>query len=99
MLEIFSLTDLTGTLSYALIALSYMMTRILWLRVVAVVGLFLEIAYFRFSGGDLKVGIGWNAIFIADQPFSACPPGARARQPQAAGEGCADAAPVLCRPR
>jgi CRP-like cAMP-binding protein len=69
MLEIFSLTDLIGTLSYALIALSYMMTRILWLRIVAVLGLFLEIAYFRFSGGDLKVGIGWNAIFIAINLF------------------------------
>ena len=38
MLELFSLTDLTGTLSYAVIALSYLMTRIFWLRVVAVVG-------------------------------------------------------------
>ena len=65
MLELFSLTDLTGTLSYAIIALSYMMTRIFWLRVAAVIGLFLEIAYFRLSGGDLKVGIGWDAIFIA----------------------------------
>ena len=64
MLELFSLTDLTGTLSYAIIALSYMMTRIFWLRVAAVIGLFLEIAYFRLSGGDLKVGIGWDAIFI-----------------------------------
>ncbi len=69
MLEIFSLTDLIGTLSYALIALSYMMTRIFWLRVAAVIGLFMEIAYFRFSGGDLKVGIGWNAIFIAINLF------------------------------
>ena len=65
MLEIFSLTDMTGTLSYAIIALSYLMTRIFWLRVAAVIGLFLEIAYFRLSGGDLKIGIGWDAIFIA----------------------------------
>jgi CRP-like cAMP-binding protein len=65
MLEIFSLTDLTGTLSYALIALSYMMTRIFWLRVVAVVGLFLQIAYFRLSGGNMNVGIGWDLVFIA----------------------------------
>ena len=69
MLEIFSLTDLTGTLSYAIIALSYMMTRIFWLRVTAVIGLFLEIAYFRMSGGDLKVGIGWDIIFIAINLF------------------------------
>jgi CRP-like cAMP-binding protein len=65
MLEIFSLTDLTGTLSYALIALSYMMTRIFWLRLVAVVGLFLQIAYFRLSGGNMNVGIGWDLVFIA----------------------------------
>ena len=42
MLELFSLTDLTGTLSYAVIALSYLMTRIFWLRVAAVIGLFLR---------------------------------------------------------
>ena len=65
MLEIFSLTDMTGTLSYAIIALSYMMTRIFWLRVVAVVGLFLQIAYFRLTGDDTMVGLGWDLIFVA----------------------------------
>ncbi len=98
MLEIFSLTDLTGTLSYAIIALSYMMTRIFWLRVAAVVGLFLEIIYFRFSGGDLKVGIGWDSHLHRHQPVPDFPAGARTRQPHAAGERCADAAPVLCGP-
>ena len=65
MLELFSLTDLTGTLAYAVIALSYLMTRIFWLRVVAVVGLFLQIAYFRLTGDDTMVGLGWDLIFIA----------------------------------
>ena len=65
MADMFSLADLTGTLSYAVIALSYLMTRIFWLRVAAVIGLFLEIAYFRLSGGDLKIGIGWALIFIS----------------------------------
>ncbi len=65
MVEFFSFTDLTGTLSYAVIALSYFMTRIFWLRVSAVIGLFLEIAYFRLTGADLKVGIGWDLVFIA----------------------------------
>jgi CRP-like cAMP-binding protein len=64
MLELFSLTDMTGTLSYAIIALSYVMTRIFWLRVAAVIGLFLQIAYFRMTGGDM-VGIGWDLVFIA----------------------------------
>ena len=64
MTEFFTLNDLTGTLSYAVIAFSYLMTRIFWLRVAAVIGLFLEIAYFRLTGGDLKAGIGWDLIFI-----------------------------------
>jgi CRP-like cAMP-binding protein len=34
------------------------------LRVVAVLGLSLEIAYFWQSGGDLRAGIGWDLIFI-----------------------------------
>jgi hypothetical protein len=65
MAELFTLNDLAGTLSYAVIALSYFMTNIFWLRVAAVIGLFLEIAYFRLTGGDLKAGIGWDLIFIA----------------------------------
>lgn len=64
MTELFTLNDLTVTLSYAVIALSYLMTNIFWLRVCAVIGLFLEIAYFRLTGGDLKAGIGWDLIFI-----------------------------------
>jgi CRP-like cAMP-binding protein len=64
MLELFSLTDLTGTLAYAVMALSYLMTRIFWLRVVAVIGLFLQIAYFRMTGGDMA-GVGWDLVFIA----------------------------------
>ncbi|MEQ1837884.1 MAG: hypothetical protein ABL858_06070, partial [Candidatus Nitrotoga sp.] len=60
----FTLTDLIGTMSYAIIAVSYLMTNIFWLRVAAVIGMFIEIAYFRMSGGDLKVGIGWDLIFV-----------------------------------
>ena len=36
-----------------------------WLRLVAVVGLSLEILYFWLSGGDLRTGIGWDLIFIS----------------------------------
>lgn len=67
--EFFTLSDLTGTLSYVIIALSYFMTRIFWLRVTAVIGLFVEIAYFRISGGDLKIGIAWDLLFIAINLF------------------------------
>jgi CRP-like cAMP-binding protein len=61
---IFSVNNLPGHLSYVLIAVSYWMTNIFWLRVVAVVGLALEILYFLLSGGDLRAGIGWDLVFI-----------------------------------
>lgn len=61
---IFSLNNWPGHLSYVLIAISYWLTDMFWLRVVAVVGLSLEILYFWLSGGDLRTGIGWDLIFI-----------------------------------
>lgn len=61
---IFSINNLPGHLSYILIAVSYWMTNIFWLRVVAVIGLSLEIVYFLLSGGDLRAGIGWDVVFI-----------------------------------
>ena len=60
----FAWTDLPGHVSYTLIALSYWLTDIYWLRVTAVVGLFFEILYFRFSGGNMSTGIGWDVVFI-----------------------------------
>ncbi|MCB1502107.1 MAG: cyclic nucleotide-binding domain-containing protein [Bauldia sp.] len=57
-------SDVPGHVSYAIFAFSYWLTNIFWLRVTAVVGLFLEIAYFTASGGALHVGIGWDVIFI-----------------------------------
>jgi CRP-like cAMP-binding protein len=62
---LFSLSNLPGHVSYLLIAISYWLTDIFWLRVVAVVGLSLEILYFWLSGGDLRTGMGWDLIFIA----------------------------------
>ena len=50
---ILSVNNWPGHLSYLLIAISYWLTNMFWLRVVAVVGLSLEIAYFWLSGGDL----------------------------------------------
>ena len=61
---IFSLNNWFGHFSYLLIAISYWLTDIFWLRVVAVIGLSLEILYFWHSGGDLRTGIGWDLIFI-----------------------------------
>jgi hypothetical protein len=65
MTEFFRVEELPGHVSYLLIAISYLLTNIMWLRVVAVIGLFFEILYFRLSGGDLKTGIIWDIIFIA----------------------------------
>ena len=62
---LFSFNNWPGHLSYILIAVSYWLTEIFWLRVVAVVGLALEIVYFLMSGGDLRTGIGWDVVFIA----------------------------------
>ena len=64
-LSAFSWADLPGHLSYILIALSYFLTNIFWLRVLAVAGLFLEILYFRFIGGNMQTGIIWDLVFIA----------------------------------
>ena len=62
---IFSLNNWPGHFSYVLIAISYWLTDMFWLRLVAIVGLSLEILYFWYSGGDLRTGIGWDLIFIA----------------------------------
>lgn len=61
---IFSFNNIPGHISYILIAISYWLTDIFWLRVMAIVGLSMEIVYFIFSGGDLRTGIGWDLIFI-----------------------------------
>src|SRR5262245_55008413 len=61
---IFSLHNWPGHVSYVIIAISYWLTDIFWLRSMAIVGLSLEILYFLFSGGDLRTGIGWDTIFI-----------------------------------
>jgi hypothetical protein len=57
--------DVPGHASYVLIAISYYLTNIYWLRVMAVIGLSLEIAYFQLAGGDMHAGIAWNVVFVA----------------------------------
>lgn len=61
--------NLIGHLSYLVLALSYWLTSIYWLRVVAIVGSGLEIIYFTYTGGDLKVGIIWTVVFILINTF------------------------------
>jgi CRP-like cAMP-binding protein len=57
--------DIPAHLSYITIAISYFLTNVFWLRVAAVVGLFLEIVYFRLSGTNASAGVPWDTIFIA----------------------------------
>ena len=57
--------DIPGHISYVLIAISYWLTNIYWLRVTAVLGLTLEIVYFQLSGGAMHTGIVWDVVFIA----------------------------------
>lgn len=56
--------EVFGHFAYAMLALSYVLTNILWLRVTAVISMFLEIVYFYYSGGNLATGIGWTVLFI-----------------------------------
>jgi CRP-like cAMP-binding protein len=56
--------DLFEHLSYIMIAISYFLTSILWLRVAAVIGLFLEIVYFRLTGTSTTTGVPWDTVFI-----------------------------------
>jgi CRP-like cAMP-binding protein len=57
-------TDLTAHLSYVVIAISYFLTNIFWLRVAAIVGLALEIVYFTATGTSWRTGIPWDIAFI-----------------------------------
>ena len=59
-----SIADVPGHVSYVLIALSYWMTSVFFLRVMAVAGLLFEIVYFGMSSGDMRTGMTWDAVFI-----------------------------------
>ncbi len=57
--------ELLGHFAYLMLAMSYILTNIFWLRVTAVISMFFEIGYFYYSGGDLMTGIAWTLLFIA----------------------------------
>ena len=48
-----SIPDIPGHVAYVVIAVSYYLTSILWLRILAVVGLALEVVYFPLVSSDL----------------------------------------------
>ncbi len=57
-------TDLIEHLSYVLIAISYFLTQIFWLRVAAVAGLSLEIVYFAVTKQSFTTGLPWDVAFV-----------------------------------
>lgn len=65
LLESLRWQDWAGNACYTLLALSYLFTNMLWLRVLAIVSLAFEAVYFYFGASEpLWVGMGWNLIFI-----------------------------------
>ena len=62
--SLFSPYDLTEHLSYLVIAVSYFLTNMFWLRTAAVIGLALEILYFTLTRQSLTAGLPWDVVFI-----------------------------------
>jgi len=57
--------DWAGNFCYAILAISYMVINMWWLRLLAVISLFFEAVYFFFGASEpLWIGIGWNVIFV-----------------------------------
>lgn len=64
-MDIMEWQDWVGNFSYLMLAASYLVTNMYWLRALAIVALGLEGVYFFFSGAaPLWVGIGWAAVFV-----------------------------------
>jgi len=60
----FALSDIPGHMSYIIFAVSYCLTSMLWLRISAIIGIILEVAYFAMTSDMLYAGIAWSGIFI-----------------------------------
>jgi hypothetical protein len=64
MLDGMTTSDWVGTASYTILAASYLVTNMYWLRILAIVALTSEAAYFYLVGDrELWVGILWAAVF------------------------------------
>ena len=62
--QFFSWDAVPGHVAYAIIAVSYLLTNIFWLRLAAVVGIGFEIVYFLISGSAVWPSIIWDSAFI-----------------------------------
>jgi cyclic nucleotide-binding protein len=66
LLEVMGWEEWAGHICYAILALSYLVTNIYWLRGLAILALGLEGIYFYFgSMPPLWIGIAWAIIFVA----------------------------------
>jgi len=66
----FSIYDALGHLAYGLVALSFLVRDIFWLRTIAVFASSVSITYNAFAGAvPMWVAIQWNIIFIALNSF------------------------------
>ncbi|MBN9017593.1 MAG: cyclic nucleotide-binding domain-containing protein [Rhizobiales bacterium] len=56
---------IVGNLTYIVVGISWLLTNIMWLRIVAVIGLCLEITYMsQQPGGPVWTTMGWDTVFI-----------------------------------
>jgi CRP-like cAMP-binding protein len=62
--QFFTWQALPGHVAYAVIAVSYLLTNIFWLRVAAVIGLALEVLYFVVTGSPVWTSMVWDTVFI-----------------------------------
>ena len=59
-------TNLIGHLAFGLIAFSFLVKDILWLRLVSILASAFGMAYNYFIPADpMWIAIGWNGVFIA----------------------------------
>ncbi len=64
--ELLRWQDWAGNACYILLAASYLVTNIYWLRMLAIIALAFEALYFWFGAvTPLWVGIVWNVVFVA----------------------------------
>ena len=60
-----NIVDVFGHISFVIIALSFVMRDIVWLRIVSIVGSIFSIIFNYFiPGGPIWIVIGWSAVFI-----------------------------------
>ncbi|MBB5752489.1 Crp/Fnr family transcriptional regulator [Prosthecomicrobium pneumaticum] len=57
--------DLPAHLSYLILAISFFVTNIYWLRILVIVSFLFEIVYFSMLTSYLWSGIAWDLVFVA----------------------------------